>query len=66
MTAIILAVRRGDLGHLPGMHFGILDQVPFLQIGVELCVFWNWLRHRTSMVLAWGTLDPDARSVTNP
>ena len=48
------------------MHLGILDQVPFLQTGVELWVFWNCERHPTSMVCVCGTLDPDARSATNP
>ena len=48
------------------MHFGILDHVPFLQTGVELWVFWNCDKHLTSMVFAWGTLEPDARSDTNP
>ena len=51
---------------LPGMHFGILDHVPFLQTGVELWVFWNCDKHLTSMVFACGTLEPDARSDTNP
>ena len=34
----------------PGMHLGMGDHVPFLQTGVELWVFWNCDRHRTSMV----------------
>ena len=52
--------------HIPGIHLGILDHVPFLQTGVELWVFWNCDKHRTSMVFACGTLDPEARSETNP
>ena len=45
---------------------GILDQVPFLQTGVELCVFWNCERHCTSIVWLCGTDAPEARSRTNP
>ena len=62
----IYPLKGNIMKFVPGMHFGILDHVPFLQTGVELCVFWNCDKHLTSIVLAWGTLEPDARSETNP
>ena len=65
-TKKIGPLKENIMKFVPGMHFGILDHVPFLQTGVELCVFWNCDKHLTSIVLAWGTLDPDARSETNP
>ena len=50
----------------PGTHLGILDHVPFLHTGVELWVFWNCDKQWTSMVWECGTLEPEARSETNP
>ena len=64
ITHIIQQPRQGR--YPPGTHLGMRDHVPFLQTGVELCVFWNCERHCTSIVCVCGTDAPDARSRTKP